>query len=93
MSIKRINMNFDTELLEVLDAFAAMNNRTRTYVVHELLMPSLPMLKELLSLSKEVSLMSDSDRLAALHKLHLKEDSLQELVDSLPGQIQEITND
>lgn len=91
MKTKRVTFNMEEELLDVLDAFAEMNGRTRTFVFHELLKPSLPMLKELLKLSKEVSLMSDTDRLLALQKLQVAENELQEISDDLPGYVKEIT--
>lgn len=91
MKTKRVTFNMEEELLDVLDAFAEMNGRTRTFVIHELLKPSLPMLKELLKLSKEVSLMSDADRLLAFQKMQIAENDLQEIADDLPGYVKEIT--
>lgn len=91
MSLKRININMDAELLEVLDAFAKMNDRTRTYVIHELLMPSVPTLKQLLNMASDVAKMSDSERLTALRKLAEFEGALTETALKIPNAIEEVT--
>ena len=91
MSLKRININMDAELLEVLDAFAKMNDRTRTYVIHELLMPSVPTLKQLLKMASDLAKMSDSERLTALGKLAEFEGALTETALKIPNSIEEVT--
>lgn len=91
MTTRRVTFNMDSDLLDVLDSFAAMNDRTRTYVIHELLMPSVPMLKELLNLSKDLSAMSDTERLIALQKMKQTEDGLQEIMNQLPEHIEGIS--
>lgn len=72
----RINLNLNRETLDVIDAFAAMNDRSRTYVIEELLKPSLPALRELLKLSDDLKTMSDADRLTVLSKLSNFSDSV-----------------
>lgn len=87
----RINLNLELETLEVIDAFAKMNNRSRTYVIEELLKPSLPALRELLKLSGELEEMSDVERLAALAKLSRTEEKLTNLGRNLPDHVRKIT--
>lgn len=45
-STHRINLYLEIESLEVIDAFAKATDRTRTYVVQELLRPFLPALQK-----------------------------------------------
>ena len=87
----RINLNLSLETLEVIDAFAAMNDRSRTYVIEELLKPSLPALRQLLKLSDDLKTMSDADRLTALAKLTHVEDKLTNNARNMPKHLQGIS--
>lgn len=87
----RINLNLSLETLEVIDAFAAMNDRSRTYVIEELLKPSLPALRQLLKLSDDLKTMSDADRLTALAKLTSTEEKLANLSRNMPKHLEGIT--
>jgi len=87
----RINLNLSLETLEVIDAFAAMNGRSRTYVIEELLKPSLPALRQLLKLSDDLKTMSDADRLTALAKLTSTEEKLSSTVRAMPDHLEGIT--
>ena len=42
----RVNLNLELESLEVIDAFARATNRTRTYVIQNLINPTLPALRK-----------------------------------------------
>lgn len=83
----RINLNLEVETLEVIDAFAKMNDRSRTYVIEELLKPSLPALRELLSLFDELKTMTDADRLTVLAELSVMQDKLFGAVRAMPHHI------
>ena len=87
----RINLNLSLETLEVIDAFAAMNDRSRTYVIEELLKPSLPALRQLLKLSDDLKTMSDADRLIALAKLTSTEEKLTNSARNMPKHLEGIT--
>lgn len=87
----RINLNLSLETLEVIDAFAAMNDRSRTYVIEELLKPSLPALRQLLKLSDDLKTMSDADRLTALAKLTSTEEKLTNSTRNMPKHLEGIT--
>ena len=87
----RINLNLSLETLEVIDAFAAMNDRSRTYVIEELLKPSLPALRQLLKLSDDLKTMTDADRLTALAKLTSTEEKLTNLTRNMPKHLEGIT--
>ncbi len=71
--LKRINLFMEKDIVDVLDAFAAMNQRSRTFVIHELLRPAMPALIELLAMPEKLIAMSDTDRLTALAKLNQAE--------------------
>ena len=86
----RINLSLNRETLDVIDAFAKMNDRSRTYVIEELLKPSLPALRQLLKLSDDLKTMSDADRLTALAKLTNTEEKLASNARALPGHIEGI---
>lgn len=87
----RINLNLSLDTLEVIDAFAAMNDRSRTYVIEELLKPSIPALRQLLKLSDDLKTMSDADRLTALAKLTHVEDKLTNNVRNMPKHLEGIS--
>lgn len=87
----RINLNLSLETLEVIDAFAAMNDRSRTYVIEELLKPSLPALRQLLKLSDDLKTMTDADRLTALAKLTSTEEKLTNSTRNMPKHLEGIT--
>lgn len=87
----RINLNLSLETLEVIDAFAAMNDRSRTYVIEELLKPSLPALRQLLKLSDDLKTMTDADRLTALAKLTSTEEKLANSARNMPKHLEGIT--
>lgn len=87
----RINLNLSLETLRVIDDFALMNNRSRTYIIEELLKPSVPALRELLKLSDDLKTMSDVDRLTALSKLTNIEEKLAATVRRMPNCLEEIT--
>lgn len=91
MATHRINLNLSIELIEVIDAFAKMNGRSRTYVVEELLKPSVPSLKALLKLSDDLAAMTDAERLTAIAKLSSMEDKLKINVRNMPGHIDGVT--
>ena len=86
----RVNLNMSLEILEVIDAFAKMNDRSRTYVIEELLKPSLPALRELLKLSDKLHGMSDADRLTAIAKLTNTADKLANTARNMPAHIEGI---
>ena len=88
--LKRVNLFMEKDIVDVLDAFAAMNQRSRTFVIHELLRPSMPALRELLKLSDELKTMSDSDRLTALAKLTNIEEKLTSNARSMPNHLEGI---
>ena len=87
----RINLNLNIETLEVIDAFAKMNDRSRTYVIEELLKPSLPALRQLLKLSDQLKTMSDADRLTALAKLTNIDEKLSTNARNMPKHLDGIT--
>lgn len=88
---KRVNLFIEVEILEVLDAFSKMNNRSRTYLINELLRPTLPSLINLLKVSDDLKAMSDVDRLTALSKLTQTSDKLASISRSMPDHIEGIT--
>ena len=88
---KRVNLFIEVETLEVLDAFAKMNNRSRTHIVNDLLRPSLPALRSLLKVSDELKTMSDVDRLTALAKLASTEEKLANATRNMPNNLEGIT--
>lgn len=87
----RINLNLEIETLEVIDAFAKLNNRSRTYVIESFLKPALPALRELLAMPEKLTSMSDVDRLAALSKLTQTEEKLTSLSRSMPDQLKGVS--
>lgn len=87
----RINLNLELETLEVIDAFARLTDRSRTYVIEALLQPSLPALRELLAMPEKLTAMNDVDRLAALAKLHETEEKLTSPVRNLPAHLKGLT--
>ena len=88
---KRVNLFIEVEILEVLDAFAKMNNRSRTYLVNELLRPTLPSLLALLKVSDDLKAMSDVDRLTALSKLTQTSEKLANMTRSMPEHLKGVT--
>ena len=88
---KRVNLFIEVETLEVLDAFAKMNNRSRTHLINELLRPVLPSLKNLLKVSDDLKTMSDVDRLTALAKLANTEEKLTNSTRNMPKHLEGIT--
>lgn len=88
--VKRINLFMEKDMVEVLDAFAAMNDRSRTYVIHELLRPAMPALRELLAMPDKLTSMNDVDRLAALAKLASTEEKLANTTRNLPAHLEGI---
>ena len=87
----RINLNMEIETLEVIDAFAKMNNRTRSYIIESFLKPALPALRELLAMPEKLTAMNDADRLAALAKLNQTEEKLTSLSRSMPAHLKGTT--
>lgn len=87
----RINLNLEIETLEVIDAFAKLNNRSRTYVIESFLKPALPALRELLAMPEKLTSMSDVDRLAALSKLTQTEEKLANTARNMPNHLDGIT--
>lgn len=87
----RINLNMEVETIEVIDAFAKMNNRTRSYIVESFLKPALPALRELLAMPEKLTSMNDADRLAALAKLNETEQRLTDLGRSIPSDLKGVT--
>lgn len=87
----RINLNMEIETLEVIDAFAKMNNRTRSYIIESFLKPALPALRELLAMPEKLTAMNDADRLAALAKLNQTEEKLTNLSRSMPAHLKGTT--
>lgn len=82
--LKRVNLFMEKDIVDVLDAFAAMNQRSRTYVIHELLRPAMPALRKLLTIPDKLTAMSDADRLAALAKLTDTEEKLTNITRNMP---------
>jgi len=91
MTTKRINLFLETDIVDVIDAFAEMNKRSRTHVIHELLRPSVPALKQLLKEYDRLSKMTDSERLTALAKLTHTEEKLSGTVRAMPAHLKGIT--
>lgn len=89
--LKRINLFMEKDIVDVLDAFAAMNQRSRTFVIHELLRPAMPALLELLAMPEKLTAMTDTDRLTALAKLNQTEEKLTNLSRSMPAHLKGIT--
>lgn len=89
--LKRINLFMEKDIVDVLDAFAAMNQRSRTFVIHELLRPAMPALRELLAMPEKLTAMNDVDRLAALAKLNQTEQRLTDLGRSIPADLKGVT--
>lgn len=89
--LKRVNLFMEKDILDVIDAFAAMNQRSRTFVIHELLRPSMPALRELLKISDELNLMTDAVRLNTLTKLINAEEKLVNAARNMPDQLKGIT--
>ena len=87
----RINLNLEIETLEVIDAFAKLNNRSRTYVIESFLKPALPALRELLAMPEKLTSLSDVDRLAALSKLANTEEKLTNSTRNMPKHLEGIT--
>ncbi len=87
----RINLNMELETIEVIDAFAKMNNRSRSYVIESFLKPALPALRELLAMPEKLTALSDVDRLAALAKLNQTEEKLTNLSRSMPAHLKGTT--
>ena len=87
----RINLNMELETIEVIDAFAKMNNRSRSYVIESFLKPALPALRELLAMPEKLTALSDVDRLAALSKLNQTEEKLVHLSLSMPSHLKGVT--
>ena len=87
----RINLNLEVETLEVIDAFAKLNNRSRTYVIESFIKPALPALRELLAMPEKLTAMSDADRLTALAKLNQTEEKLVHLSLSMPAHLKGVT--
>ena len=88
---KRVNLFIEVEILEVIDAFAKMNNRSRTYLINELLRPTLPSLLSLLKVSDDLKAMSDVDRLTALAKLTQTEEKLTNTTRNMPNHLRGVT--
>lgn len=87
----RINLNMELETIEVIDAFAKMNNRSRSYVIESFLKPALPALRELLAMPEKLTSLSDVDRLAALAKLTQTEEKLANTARNMPNHLDGIT--
>lgn len=87
----RINLNLEVETLEVIDAFAKLNNRSRTYVIESFIKPALPALRELLAMPEKLTAMSDADRLTALAKLTNTEEKLTNSTRNMPKHLEGIT--
>lgn len=89
--LKRVNLFMEKDIVDVLDTFAAMNQRSRTFVIHELLRPSIPALKQLIVEFERLSHMTDTERLTALTKLTNIEEKLSTTVRAMPDHIQGAT--
>lgn len=87
----RINLNLEVDTLEVIDAFAKLNNRSRTYVIESFIKPALPALRELLAMPDKLTAMSDAERLIALSKLNQTEEKLTSLSRSMPEHLKGVT--
>lgn len=87
----RINLYMELETIEVIDAFAKMNDRSRSYVIESFLKPSLPALRELLAMPEKLTSLSDVDRLAALSKLNQTEEKLTNMSRSMPAHLKGVT--
>jgi uncharacterized protein (DUF1778 family) len=87
----RINLNMELETIQVIDEFAKMNNRSRSYVIESFLKPALPALRELLAMPEKLTSLSDVDRLAALAKLTQTEEKLTNLSRSMPAHLKGAT--
>ena len=87
----RINLYMELETIEVIDAFAKMNDRSRSYVIESFLKPALPALRELLAMPEKLTSLSDVDRLAALSKLDNTEEKLTNSIRNMPKHLEGIT--
>lgn len=89
--LKRINLNLDVETLEVIDAFAKLNGRSRTYVIESFINPALPALRLLLAMPDKLTAMTDAERLIALSKLENTELKLSAFGRVLPQHLEGVT--
>ena len=89
--LKRINLFMEKDIVDVIDAYAAMCQRSRTFVIHELLRPSMPSLRTLLEVSEELNMMTDAVRLNTLTKLINAEEKLVNAARNMPDQLKGIT--
>lgn len=89
--LKRVNLYMEKDIVDVIDAFADMNQRSRTFVIHELLRPSIPALRELLKISDELNTMTDAVRLNTLTKLIHAEEKLVNAARNMPDQLKGMT--
>lgn len=89
--LKRINLNLDVETLEVIDAFAKLNGRSRTYVIESFINPALPALRLLLAMPDKLTAMSDVERLSALSKLDTLEEKTTKIARSMPQHLKGVT--
>lgn len=87
----RINLYMEIETIKVIDDFALMNNRSRSYIIESFLKPALPALRELLAMPEKLTAMNDADRLTALAKLNQTEEKLTNLSRSMPAHLKGTT--
>lgn len=87
----RVNLNLEVETLEIIDAFAKQNGRTRTHVIESFIKPALPALRELLAMPDKLTAMSDAERLIALSKLDTLEDKTTKIALAIPTHIEGVT--
>jgi len=87
----RINLYMEIETIKVIDDFALMNNRSRSYIIESFLKPALPALRELLAMPEKITAMNDADRLTALAKLNQTEQRLTNLSRSMPAHLKGTT--
>ncbi len=89
---QRVNLNLEVDTLEVIDAFAKLNGRTRTHVIESFIKPALPALRELLSMPDKLTAMSDAQRLLALSKLDTLEQKTTNIARAIPQHVKGVTD-
>ena len=82
--LHRINLYFETDLLDIIDEFAAITGRSRSYIIRGLLRPAMPSLQSLLNAAQEAK----TDKEAVDARLSTIERALMNTVCKLPDAIE-----
>ena len=82
--LHRINLYFETDLLAIIDEFAAITGRSRSYIIRGLLRPAMPSLQALLNAAQEAK--TDKDAVDA--RLSTIERALMNTISKLPDALE-----